>query len=164
MGEFPRKADGRRVFSAEFKRETVQRFLSGEKTLAELSRDLDISPTVIRHWKRRFETAAATAVPGGLGRGAGECASGGPVADPGARACAGAQDDGERDSAGGGGGCKKKSVVAQRIRALTGFPVAAICRGPWAWPARRPTTFPGRVLRDSIAVPTTRPFCARFGP
>jgi transposase-like protein len=41
MGEFPRKADGRRVFSAEFKRETIQ---------------------VIRHWKRRFETGAATAV------------------------------------------------------------------------------------------------------
>jgi hypothetical protein len=32
MGEFPRKADGRRVFSAEFKRETVQRILSGERT------------------------------------------------------------------------------------------------------------------------------------
>ncbi len=62
MGEFPRKADGRRVFSAEFKRETVQRILSGEKTLAELSRELDISPTVIRHWKRRFESGAATAV------------------------------------------------------------------------------------------------------
>jgi transposase-like protein len=29
MGEFPRKADGRRVFSPEFKRETVQRILSG---------------------------------------------------------------------------------------------------------------------------------------
>lgn len=62
MGDFARKADGRRVFTAEFKRETVQRILSGEKTLAELSRDLDISPTVIRHWKRRFESGAATAV------------------------------------------------------------------------------------------------------
>jgi transposase-like protein len=29
MGEFPRKADGRRVFSPEFRRETVQRTLSG---------------------------------------------------------------------------------------------------------------------------------------
>ena len=62
MGDFPRKADGRRIFSEEFKRETVQRILSGEKTLAEVSRELDISPTVIRHWKRRFESGAATAV------------------------------------------------------------------------------------------------------
>jgi len=62
MGDFPRKADGRRVFTAEFKRETVQRILSGEKTLAEMSRELDIAPTVIRHWKRRFESGAAAAV------------------------------------------------------------------------------------------------------
>lgn len=62
MGEFPRKADGRRVFSAEFKRETVQRVLNGEKTIAELSREFDVSPTVIRHWKRRYESGAATAV------------------------------------------------------------------------------------------------------
>src|SRR5438046_8743375 len=39
MGEHPRKADGRRVFSTEFKRTTVQRILSGEKTLAEVSRE-----------------------------------------------------------------------------------------------------------------------------
>ena len=62
MGEFPRKADGRRVFSPEFKRETVQRVLNGEKTIAELTRELDISPTVIRNWKRRYESGAATAV------------------------------------------------------------------------------------------------------
>src|SRR5437870_4949661 len=36
MGEHRRKADGRRVFSTEFKRETIQRILTGEKTLAEL--------------------------------------------------------------------------------------------------------------------------------
>jgi transposase-like protein len=36
MGEHPRKADGRR----------------GEKTVAELSRELDIAPSVIRNWKR----------------------------------------------------------------------------------------------------------------
>ena len=52
MGEHRRKADGRRVFSTEFKRETVQRILTGEKTLAELSRELDIAPRVIRTWKR----------------------------------------------------------------------------------------------------------------
>jgi transposase-like protein len=43
MGEHRRKADGRRVFSTEFKRTAAQRILTGEKTLAELSRELDIS-------------------------------------------------------------------------------------------------------------------------
>ena len=62
MGDFPRKSDGRRTFTPEFKRETVQRVLSGEKALAELSRKLDVSPTVIRNWKRRYETGAATAI------------------------------------------------------------------------------------------------------
>jgi transposase len=53
---------GRRVFSAEFKRTTVQRILTGEKTVAELSRELDIVPSVIRTWARRSEAGAATAV------------------------------------------------------------------------------------------------------
>ena len=42
MGEHRRKADGRRVFNTEFKRTTVQRILTGAKTLAEISRELDI--------------------------------------------------------------------------------------------------------------------------
>src|SRR5664279_13567 len=40
MVEFPRKVDGRRVFSVAFKQETVARITSGDKTLAELSREL----------------------------------------------------------------------------------------------------------------------------
>jgi len=44
MGEHRREADGRRVFSTEFKRATVQRILTGEMTLAELSRELDNLP------------------------------------------------------------------------------------------------------------------------
>jgi transposase-like protein len=48
MGEFSRKADGRRVFTPEFKRGVVQQILKGEKTIAELSRELDIYPTVLR--------------------------------------------------------------------------------------------------------------------
>src|ERR1700694_3304506 len=62
MGNHPRKADGRRVFSGEFKRTTVQRIVTGEKTVAELSRELDIVPSVIRTWARRSEAGAATAV------------------------------------------------------------------------------------------------------
>ena len=62
MGNVPRKADGRRVFNVEFKRATVQRILTGEKTIAELSRELDIAPSVIRNWKRFAEAGATTAV------------------------------------------------------------------------------------------------------
>src|SRR4030095_13543709 len=62
MGEHRRKADGRRVFSTDFKRAAVQRVATGEKTVAELSRELDIAPSVIRSWKRFAEAGAATAV------------------------------------------------------------------------------------------------------
>ena len=62
MGEHRRKADGRRVFSTDFKRATVQRVVTGEKTVAELSRELDIAPSVIRSWKRFAEAGATTAV------------------------------------------------------------------------------------------------------
>src|SRR5215467_5834257 len=62
MGEHRRKADGRRVFTTEFKRATVQRIVTGEKTVAELSRELDIVPSVIRSWKRFAEAGATTAV------------------------------------------------------------------------------------------------------
>src|SRR6185503_21233548 len=62
MGAVPRKSDGRRVFSTEFKRTAVQRILTGEKTVAELSRELDISPSVVRNWKRFAEAGATTAV------------------------------------------------------------------------------------------------------
>jgi transposase-like protein len=50
MGEFPRKSDGRRVFTVEFKRGVVQQLLKGEKTLAEVSRELDVQPSVVRQW------------------------------------------------------------------------------------------------------------------
>src|SRR6058998_1694413 len=62
MGEHRWKADGRRMFTTEFKRATVQRIVTGEKTLAELSRELDIAPSVIRNWKRFAEAGATTAV------------------------------------------------------------------------------------------------------
>jgi transposase len=51
--------------SAEFKRATVQWIRTGEKTLAELSRELDISPNVIRNWKRFAGAGATTAVQAG---------------------------------------------------------------------------------------------------
>src|SRR5207247_3706617 len=62
MGNVPRKADGRRVFDTEFDRTTVQRILTGEKTVVELSREIDITRSVIRTWKRFAEAGATTAV------------------------------------------------------------------------------------------------------
>jgi transposase len=65
MAEFARKADGRRVFTVDFKRETVARIVSGEKTLAELSRELGISPSVLRNWMRLVERGGTTAMAAG---------------------------------------------------------------------------------------------------
>jgi transposase len=50
------------VFTVEFKRGVVQQLLKGEQTLAEVSRELDIQPSVVRQWKRRFDAGATTAV------------------------------------------------------------------------------------------------------
>jgi len=44
MEGISRKADGRRIFSVEFKRQAVSRIVSGEKTLAELSREMEVQP------------------------------------------------------------------------------------------------------------------------
>ena len=57
-----RGADGRRLFTAEFKREQIGRVVSGEVTLAELSRELQVSPSVVRRWKQLVEVGAQTAV------------------------------------------------------------------------------------------------------
>ncbi len=62
MGEHARKSDGRRIFSPDFKRQAVERLNSGEITVAALSRELDVSPQVVRNWKRRFEEGARAAV------------------------------------------------------------------------------------------------------
>src|SRR3981081_2193164 len=62
MGGVPRKSDRRHAFTVEVKRGVVQQLRKGEKTLAEVSRELDIQPSVVRQWKRRFEAGATAAV------------------------------------------------------------------------------------------------------
>lgn len=62
MGDFSRKADGRRVFTAEFKRTTVERIRGGEMTVAEVSREMDIQPSVIRRWSKLSEGGSTAAV------------------------------------------------------------------------------------------------------
>lgn len=52
MVRIARKSDGRRIFTAEFKREHIGRVLRGELTLAELSRKLGIARGLLQRWKR----------------------------------------------------------------------------------------------------------------
>jgi transposase len=62
MGEIARGADGRRLFTPEFKKQQIERILRGELTLAELTRELDVSPSVTRRWKRFFEQGSSAAM------------------------------------------------------------------------------------------------------
>ena len=59
-----RKADGRRVFTPQFKQEQVARFGRQELTVAELARELAVAPQLVRQWQRLStdgSTAAVTA-------------------------------------------------------------------------------------------------------
>jgi transposase len=62
MARIPRKSDGRRIFTAEFKREQINRVRRGELTLAELSRRLGIARSLLQRWKRVMTQGAATPV------------------------------------------------------------------------------------------------------
>jgi transposase-like protein len=59
MTRIPRKSDGRRIFTAEFKREQIGRILRGELTLADLSRSLGIAPSLLHRWKRHASHESA---------------------------------------------------------------------------------------------------------
>ena len=52
MPNIARKSDGRRIFTAEFKREQIGRVWRGELTVAELSRKLGIARSLLQRWKR----------------------------------------------------------------------------------------------------------------
>lgn len=53
---------GRRLFSAEFKRESVAPALREEITFAELSRELGIDQFVVRRWQHVVDRGSRTAV------------------------------------------------------------------------------------------------------
>jgi transposase len=57
-----RKADGRRIYTPEFKREQISRVLRGELTVAELSRELGIARSLIQRWKHLVTQGGETAV------------------------------------------------------------------------------------------------------
>ena len=52
MPKIARKSDGRRIFTEQFKRDQIDRVLSGELTLSELSRKLGIARSLLQRWKR----------------------------------------------------------------------------------------------------------------
>jgi transposase len=58
-----RGADGRRLFTTAFKQEQLARVAKGEVTLAELARELAISPSVVRRW-HHLSTHGSTAAVG----------------------------------------------------------------------------------------------------
>lgn len=61
MVRIARKSDGRRIFTAEFKREHIDRVLRGELTLAELGRKLGIARGLLQRWKRLMTRGAEVA-------------------------------------------------------------------------------------------------------
>ena len=62
MERFRRAANGKRLFTTEFKREQVGRVVRGEVTMAELSRELEVSPSLVRRWKQLMDTGGQAAV------------------------------------------------------------------------------------------------------
>jgi transposase len=62
MDGIARGADGRRLYTAEFKREQIDRVLRGELTVSELSRELGINRGLIQRWKHLATRGAETAV------------------------------------------------------------------------------------------------------
>lgn len=62
METISRGSDGRRLFTAEFKRTQVDRLLKGEITASELSRELGVARSLIQKWKYLATKGAETAV------------------------------------------------------------------------------------------------------
>ncbi len=54
----------RRQFSREFKVEAVRMVTEGGQSLAQVARDLDIRPEMLRRWRRRLEEDPKGAFPG----------------------------------------------------------------------------------------------------
>jgi transposase len=60
-----RDSDGRRIFTTAFNQEQIGRIVRQEATVAELARELAISPSVVRRWHHLSATGSAAAVSAG---------------------------------------------------------------------------------------------------
>lgn len=61
-----------RRFSAEFKFEVTRQLRTGEKRLAQLCREHDLDPSMVRDWKARVEKRGEQAFPRSFGDGSGD--------------------------------------------------------------------------------------------
>jgi transposase len=52
MARIPRKSDGRRIFTDEFKRRQIDRVWRGEMTVTALGKKLGIARSLLQRWKR----------------------------------------------------------------------------------------------------------------
>ena len=62
MESVAKGSDGRRLFTAEFKRAQIDRLLKGEITASELSRELGVARSLIQRWKHLATKGAEAAV------------------------------------------------------------------------------------------------------
>ena len=53
----------KRAFDREFKLQVVRQLLSGEKRLAQLCREYQLSPTLVRRWQEQYAAAGEAAWP-----------------------------------------------------------------------------------------------------
>jgi len=62
MATMARGADGRRLFTAEVKRQQIDRVPKGEATISELSRELGIRRSLLQRWKQLLTQGGEAAV------------------------------------------------------------------------------------------------------
>lgn len=62
MESVAKGSDGRRLFTAEFKRTQIDRILKGDITASELSRELGVARSLIQRWKHLATRGAEAAV------------------------------------------------------------------------------------------------------
>lgn len=55
---------GRRRFSREFKIEAVRMVTEGGHSVAQVARDLDVAPSLLRRWRQQLQEDGAGAFPG----------------------------------------------------------------------------------------------------
>jgi transposase len=61
-----KKPRPRRSFTAQFKADIVQRCRAGDRTVAQVAKDFDLTETAVREWVKQAERDEGTRVDGGL--------------------------------------------------------------------------------------------------
>ena len=66
MEQGKRQKRPRRSFTDEFKAEVVKKVLQGGKTVGQVSRELDLTETAVRHWVQQAQVDRGQGPPGAL--------------------------------------------------------------------------------------------------